>query len=128
VTDYIQTPRFVPTCSLELLRGLGKLAAEYDCHIQSHAAETPHQAAAVHRMHPDIGGGRDIAIFESVGLLNSKTTMAHGCFLRDYEVRCDPIRSPADKFILRSDLLAFNFRSAVCTKWAQPWQPARSRI
>jgi guanine deaminase len=38
-----KTPRFIPTCSLPLLKALGELAAKYDVHIQSHAAETPHQ-------------------------------------------------------------------------------------
>jgi guanine deaminase len=41
----------------------------------------------VHNMHPDLGGGRDVAIFSSVGLLNAKTSFAHGCHLRDEEVQ-----------------------------------------
>lgn len=32
----IITPRFIPTCSLELMRGLGQLAAKHNVHIQSH--------------------------------------------------------------------------------------------
>ena len=34
------TPRFVPTCTPELLQGLGKLAAEHDTPIQSHISES----------------------------------------------------------------------------------------
>lgn len=34
------TPRFVPTCSWELLCELGKLAKEYDALVQTHAAES----------------------------------------------------------------------------------------
>jgi guanine deaminase len=68
------------------LEGLGKLATKYDVHIQSHAAETPHQVKMVHDMYPNLGGGRDVAIFESVGLLTAKTSFAHGCHLRDEEV------------------------------------------
>jgi guanine deaminase len=41
----------------------------------------------VHDMHPNLGGGRDVAIFDSVGLLNAKTSFAHGCHLRDDEVQ-----------------------------------------
>eukprot|EP00122_Pirum_gemmata_P021611 Pgem_evm1s20122 len=36
----VVTPRFLPSCSNELLEGLGKLAAEYDCHVQSHLSES----------------------------------------------------------------------------------------
>ncbi|OWZ05272.1 Guanine deaminase [Phytophthora megakarya] len=48
------TPRFVPTCSLGLLRGLGALAKKYDIHVQSHIAESkdgcyPETSAAVQK-------------------------------------------------------------------------------
>jgi guanine deaminase len=39
------TPRFVPTCSIELLKGLGELAHKYGCHVQTHAAESVDQVA-----------------------------------------------------------------------------------
>lgn len=35
----------VPTCSRKLLEGLGSLAKEYDCHVQSHAAESIDEVA-----------------------------------------------------------------------------------
>jgi guanine deaminase len=41
----------------------------------------------VHEMHPNLGAGRDVAIFDSVKLLTRKTCFAHGCHLRDEEVR-----------------------------------------
>ena len=34
----VVTPRFLPTCTPELLRGLGALAAKHDVSIQSHSA------------------------------------------------------------------------------------------
>lgn len=40
----VVTPRFVPTCSHELLSGLGKLAEKYDCMIQSHLSESIDEA------------------------------------------------------------------------------------
>lgn len=46
------TPRFIPTCSLPLLQGLGKLAEKYDCHVQSHAAETVDQITLVKSQYP----------------------------------------------------------------------------
>jgi guanine deaminase len=79
------TPRFIPTCSLPLLQGLGKLAAKYDCHVQSHAAETVDQLTLVRQQYPELE--RDIAIFSSVGLLRpNKTVFAHCVHLHDEEV------------------------------------------
>ena len=43
LVEPVLTPRFVPTCSNELLQGLGKLAAEQDLRIQSHMAESHDQ-------------------------------------------------------------------------------------
>lgn len=36
----VVTPRFVPTCTPELLQGLGQLAAHFDTPIQSHISES----------------------------------------------------------------------------------------
>ena len=41
----VVTPRFVPTCSEDLLRGLGELVRKYGCHVQTHAAESVDQVA-----------------------------------------------------------------------------------
>lgn len=35
----------MPTCSRELLRGLGQLALKYGCHVQTHASESVDQVA-----------------------------------------------------------------------------------
>ena len=43
LVEPVLTPRFVPTCSNELLQGLGKLAAEQGLRIQSHMAESHDQ-------------------------------------------------------------------------------------
>jgi len=79
------TPRFIPTCSYPLLQCLGRLAEKYDCHVQSHAAETVDQVTLVRQQYPDLQ--RDVAIFSSVGLLRpNKTVFAHGVHLHDAEV------------------------------------------
>src|SRR6202011_3688998 len=46
------TPRFIPTCSYPLLQGLGTLAEKYNCHVQSHAAETVDQLSLVRQQYP----------------------------------------------------------------------------
>ena len=79
------TPRFIPTCSVPLLQGLGELAAKYDCHVQSHASETVDQVTLVRQQFPKLE--RDVEIFSSVGLLRpNKTVLAHCVYLHDSEV------------------------------------------
>ncbi|CAF4624437.1 unnamed protein product [Rotaria sp. Silwood1] len=80
------TPRFIPTCSINLLSQLGQLAKKYDVHVQSHIAETADQVAFVHDLYPSIGNGRDVAIFRETGLLTNKAVFAHGVYLADNEV------------------------------------------
>lgn len=80
----VLTPRFVPTCSSELLHGLGALAAKYGgLHIQSHAAESLDEQAFVEQLHP---GRRDTALFQDAQLLTPHTCMAHAVHLTDDEV------------------------------------------
>lgn len=75
----IITPRFVGTCTGELMRGLGDLANKYDTHIQSHISESLNEVDWTVSMHPELKtyGG----IYDHFGLLTSKTIMAHGCWL-----------------------------------------------
>ena len=51
-TELVQpviTPRFIPTCSPELLQGLGDLAHKYNCHVQSHISESQDEMELVAR-------------------------------------------------------------------------------
>ncbi|ETI31044.1 guanine deaminase [Phytophthora nicotianae P1569] len=79
----VVTPRFVPTCSLQLMKGLGALAKKYDVHVQSHIAESKDEEAFVETLHP---GQRDTELFEQAGLLTQKSCMAHGVHLKEDEL------------------------------------------
>jgi len=69
------TPRFVPTCSPELLAGLGKLAAEHKAYVTTHGAESLDEVAYVEALHP--GEGNDTAILDKHGLLGRRSVIAH---------------------------------------------------
>ncbi|RLN47247.1 hypothetical protein BBJ28_00023407, partial [Nothophytophthora sp. Chile5] len=84
----VVTPRFIPTCSPELLQGLGALAAKYDVHVQSHIAESHDEEAFVETLHP---GQRDTELFMEARLLTAKSCMAHAVHLKDEEL--DVMRS-----------------------------------
>ncbi|CAO3607576.1 unnamed protein product [Cunninghamella blakesleeana] len=80
----IITPRFIPTCTIPLLKGLGDLAKKYNVPIQSHISESLDEIAFVKHLHPDLGTDTDI--FDDCGLLTNQTIMAHGVHLSDQDV------------------------------------------
>lgn len=48
------TPRFVPTCTPELLSALGKLAAKHKVSVQSHISESLDEIAFCSSLHPEV--------------------------------------------------------------------------
>ena len=66
----IITPRFAPTCSKELLEGLGALAKELDVHVQSHICEQKPEVEYTLGLFS--GYEHCAAIFERSGLLTNK--------------------------------------------------------
>ncbi|XP_064388446.1 guanine deaminase-like [Halichondria panicea] len=79
------TPRFSPSCSPELLQGLGDLAREHDLPIQSHVCE---QLPEVKYTLSLFLGFQDCSsIFEKHGLLTDKAYMAHCIHLEENEVQ-----------------------------------------
>lgn len=82
----ILTPRFAPTCSAELLKGLGKLGAKYSAGMQTHLVESRWEAAESVRLFPDCSC--DAEIYEKAGLLdNGVNIFAHFIFPTDEDVR-----------------------------------------
>lgn len=83
----IVTPRFVPTCSTQLLRRLGAIAAERGgLRIQSHCAESHDCVALCRALHPHEHSGREAALLDAAGLLTQQALMAHCVHLSANEV------------------------------------------
>lgn len=78
----VVTPRFVPTCSLEAMAGLGELAQKYDCVVQTHASESD-WARDFSREKYDM---TDVEIYDRAGLLGKKSLLAHSIFLTDSDI------------------------------------------
>lgn len=77
-TKPIITPRFLPTCSEELLRGLGELQREYKLPVQSHISENKGEIAWVKELFPNAGSYGEA--YDSFGLFGGEgtpTVMAH---------------------------------------------------
>ena len=82
----ILTPRFVPTCSRELLWGLGKLGKKYGVGVQTHVVESKWEAAESLRLFPDCSS--DSQIYEKAGLLgNGPSVFAHVIFPTEDDIR-----------------------------------------
>ena len=76
------TPRFVPSCTDETLKGLGQLAAKYDLPVQSHCSESVWEDQyAVDRF-----AKSDAQVLDQFGLLTDKAVMAHGTQLSDNDL------------------------------------------
>ncbi|WP_025823213.1 guanine deaminase [Shewanella marina] len=71
------TPRFVPSCTVEMLQGLGQLTQQYQCHVQTHCSESD-WARDYSQQHY---GKTDVALYHDFGLMTRKTILAHSIFL-----------------------------------------------
>lgn len=75
----IITPRFIPSCTDDLLRGLGELAEEYGCMVQTHCSESDWESAFVKSR----CGKTDTEVLADHGLLRANTILAHANFVND---------------------------------------------
>lgn len=75
----VVTPRFIPSCTDEALKGLGELAAKYDTYVQSHCSESDW----AHGYVKDRFDKNDAFALHDFGLLRDKSVMAHCNFLDD---------------------------------------------
>ncbi len=80
----IITPRFAPSCSSELMHGLGALQKETDLPVQTHISENKKEIELVAEMFPKHTSYTHV--YDDHGLLCSKTILAHCVHLTEEEV------------------------------------------
>lgn len=82
----IITPRFVPSCTDELLEKLGWLSEQYDVPVQSHLSENPGEIKWVRELCPDSRFYGEV--YDKAGLFgnNANTVMAHCVWSSDEEI------------------------------------------
>ena len=78
----VVTPRFIPSCTDAALAGLGQLAAECNCHVQTHCSESDWAHGHVLARY----GHTDAEALDSFGLLTRKSVLAHSNFLTDADM------------------------------------------
>lgn len=76
------TPRFIPSCTDEALKGLGALATRYGCHVQTHCSESDWAKTFVE----DRFGQSDAASLDGFGLLTRRTILAHSNFIDEEDM------------------------------------------
>ncbi|MBP5477474.1 MAG: amidohydrolase family protein [Paludibacteraceae bacterium] len=82
----IVTPRFIPSCSEEMLTALGRLANESGLPVQSHLSENMHEIDWVHQLEPDATCYGDA--YHKYGLFGqTPTLMAHCCYTNPQETQ-----------------------------------------
>jgi len=79
----IITPRFVPTCSFELLKSLGELAKKYNIPVQSHLSENLGEINYVKELHPEFKNYA--SVYEAAGLFGDFPTIMAHCVLLDQD-------------------------------------------
>jgi cytosine/adenosine deaminase-related metal-dependent hydrolase len=80
---YAWAPRFILSCSEDLVRGAVERAAEHGDLVHTHAAEHPEERAAVRRAL----GDDDVAVLRRWGVAGPRAILAHGVQLGDDEAR-----------------------------------------
>ena len=73
----IITPRFVPTCSKELLQGLGELSKKYKIPVQSHLNENTSEIIWVSELFPN--SKNYSSVYDEFGLFGQSTTVMGHC-------------------------------------------------
>ena len=103
--DYIFTPRFAPTCSLELMKEVVKYAIEHNAWIQTHLSENKEEIEMVKEI---FGFKNYTEVYQKAGLLTQHSIFAHCIHLNDEEIKmlaenkCKIAHCPDSNFFLKS--------------------------
>ena len=86
-TKPIITPRFVPSCTDELMAALGQVRKEYGLPVQSHLSENPDEVELVRQLEPEAAFYGDV--YDRYGLFgkDGNTVMAHCVYSTPEEVQ-----------------------------------------
>ena len=82
---YAITPRFAPTCTMELMQKTAKIAKKYGCFIQTHLSENKDEIAWVKALFPDQKSYTEVYL--KAGLLGKNTIVGHCIHLSNDELK-----------------------------------------
>lgn len=102
----VVTPRFIPSCTDAMLQGLGRIADDYGCHVQTHCSESDWEHSYVLERH----GVCDTESLDNFFLLTGKTVLAHSNLISDDDMRTIKRRNSS---IAHCPMSNFYFSNAV---------------
>ena len=106
----ILTPRFIPSCSDELMRGLADIQKEFNLPVQSHLSENRREIQWVKELCPNSGGyGSAYADFDLFGD-SAATVMAHCVWSDEQEIK---LMADRDVFIAHCPQSNTNLSSGI---------------
>ncbi|KAI0514860.1 guanine deaminase [Xylaria bambusicola] len=79
----ILTPRFAPACSSETMKSLSEIQKQTQLPVQTHLSENVSEIELVKELFPDCKHYTDV--YDTHGLLNEKTILAHAIHLTEEE-------------------------------------------
>jgi guanine deaminase len=103
---YAVTPRFVPTCSMDLMQRSAALAERYNTYVQTHLNESATEIEIVRELFP--GADSYTGVYRDAGLLSARTVLAHNIHPTDAELalcqthRCAVAHCPDSNLFLGS--------------------------
>ena len=105
----IITPRFVPSCTPELMNGLSYLSEKYNIPIQSHLSENPSEIEWVKELHSDVSSYAEV--YNKYKLFgNRPTIMAHCIHNTDDEIK---LMKENNIFVAHCPTSNFNLSSGI---------------
>jgi guanine deaminase len=81
--QFAVTPRFALSCTSELMRGAGRLAAERGLLVQTHLSENRAEIEATHDVFPECADY--LAVYERHGLVGERSIFGHAIWLSEGE-------------------------------------------
>ena len=107
---YALTPRFAPSCSMQLWSEIGKILGSTDVYVQSHIAETVEEVENMRELFPSTRDYFDL--FEKSGVVGPKVILGHAIYLTDDEYRRMAVTDtriahcPTSNFFLKSGCMS----------------------
>ncbi len=109
--NYILSPRYAGSCSLELMKHTNDLALKYKLPIQTHIAENKTELEFIRQLFPRYDNY--LHIYKEAGFLDSHTLFAHCIYLDDNEIEelstsnCSIVHCPTSNIFLQSGFMQF---------------------
>jgi len=81
---YVFTPRYAASCSMDLMKAVGRIAREHGAFVQSHLSENKAEVERVRELFPDCASYT--SVYGSAGLLGQQSIMAHCIHVSSEEI------------------------------------------